>query len=38
MLTSDIDNEEDIDKSALDQLLTTLLSELNMKEQVREDK
>ena len=34
MFTTDIDNEEDLDKSALDQLLTVLLAELDMKQQV----
>lgn len=35
MLTSDLDSEEDKDKAALDALLTSLISELNMHTTVR---
>ena len=34
MFTTDIDNEEEMDKRALDQFLTVLLAELDMKQQV----
>ena len=35
MLSSDLDNEEDKDKSALDALLTTLILHLNMQSKVK---
>ena len=34
MLTSDLDNDEEKDKAALDVLLTALLAELNMQHKV----